>query len=79
MVLNKGFFSYIVTKNVKSAIIPKVISHRSFLDYVQKATKFWLLGIKICEPQMMLRLDAEVYFVVMLGWCILHDFLFFVE
>lgn len=28
---------------------------------------------------MMLRLDAEVYFVVMLGWCILRDFLFFVE
>lgn len=79
MVSNEGFFSYIITKNVKSAILLKEISHRSLLDYVQKATKFWLLGIKICEPQMMLRLDAEVYFVVFLGWSVLRDFLFFVE
>lgn len=33
----------------------------------------------MCEPQVVLRLDAEVYFVVFLGWCILCDFLFFVE
>lgn len=64
---------------MSSAILLKVISHKSLLDCVQKATKFWLLGIKMCEPQVVLRLDAEVYFVVFLGWCILCDFLFFVE
>lgn len=65
--------TYITTKNVKSAILPKVIAHRSLSDYVQKATKFGLLGVKNHQPQVMCRLDDEVAFIAFLG-CILCDF-----
>lgn len=69
--------TYITTKNVKSAILPKVIAHRSLSDCVQKATKFGLLGAKIDLPQIMCRLNDEISLIVFLCWCILCDF--FVE
>lgn len=69
--------TYITTKTVKSAILPKVIAHRSLSDCVQKVTKFGLLGVKIDQLQVMCRFNGEISFVVFLGWCVLCDF--FVE